>query len=68
MTIEFDYDDQDTVEYGFYFVNAVLAATQRISWEDKDGQTEQVPADFYYIVDEARERLDKIRVILGYLR
>ncbi len=68
MTIEFSYEDQDTVEYGFYFINAVLAATQRISKEDEDGQTEQVPADFYYIVDEARERLDKIRVILGYLR
>ncbi|MCR4293041.1 MAG: hypothetical protein NUV76_09230 [Candidatus Kuenenia sp.] len=67
MTIEFDYDDQNTVEYGFYFINAVLAATQRISREDKGGAAE-VPADFYFIVDEARERLDKIRVILGYLR
>lgn len=48
--------------------NAVLAATQRISREDTDGQTEQIPADFGYVIAEARQRLDKIRIILGYLR
>ena len=50
-----------------YFINAVLATTQAISTEDKDSWRCEVPADFYYIVDEARKRLDRIRMILGYL-
>lgn len=56
-----DSDERNMLEYGFYYVNGVLAATQRISDENSGGDTEQVPADFYWIVDEARERLDKIR-------
>ncbi len=60
---EFDSDAINTLEYGFYYVNGVLAAAQRIC----EGGTEQAPADFCWIIDEARQRLDKIRVILGFL-
>lgn len=62
-----DSDEINTIEYGFYYVNGVLATTQRISHENGEGDTEQVPADFYWIVDEARERLDKIRTLLGFI-
>ena len=64
---EFDSDAIDTLEYGFYYVNGVLATTQRISQENGEGETEEMPADFYWIVDEARERLDKIRTLLGFI-
>ena len=64
---EYDSDAINTLEYGFYYVSGVLATAQRISQADSNGETEQVPEDFYWIVGEARERLDKIMGLLGFL-
>lgn len=64
---ELSFDDVDTIENGFYYINGFLALAQRIGDEDSTGYTKEAPEDFYWLVDEARQRLDKIRVLLGFL-
>lgn len=63
---ELSFDDVDTIENGFYYINGFLALAQRIG-EDSEGYAKEVPEDFYWLVEEARQRLDKIRVLLGFL-
>jgi len=63
---ELSFDDVDTIENGFYYINGFLALAQRIG-EDTEGYAKEVPEDFYWLVEEARQRLDKIRVLLGFL-